>query len=77
MAVDLARNLVPDGLWKIAAPLSFHFRVGEAEAMAAERSVAAALAGDAPGLYPPVERVWADWLYGARPPPGAVTLLRE
>ncbi|MCX5505393.1 hypothetical protein OG887_39600 [Streptomyces sp. NBC_00053] len=41
------------------------------------RPVAAALTGDDPGLYPLVERVWADWLYGAHTPPGGVTLLRE
>ncbi|MES9553805.1 MULTISPECIES: Helicase associated domain protein [unclassified Streptomyces] len=50
---------------QIRRVLSFHSRVGEAEAMAAGvPAVAAALAEDDPEVYPPVERVWADWLYG-------------
>ncbi|MEV0504797.1 Helicase associated domain protein [Streptomyces spectabilis] len=49
--------------------LSFHSKIVEAEAMAAGLpTVAARLAEDAPGDYPPVERVWADWLYGEHPP---------
>lgn len=49
--------------------LAFHSRVGEAEAMAAGvPAVAARLAGDDPGTFPPAERVWADWLYGEHAP---------
>ncbi|PTM84239.1 helicase-like protein [Streptomyces sp. VMFN-G11Ma] len=45
--------------------LSFHSRVGEAEAMAAAvPATADRLVADDPDTYPPVERVWADWLYG-------------
>ncbi|GAA1310820.1 hypothetical protein GCM10009647_034050 [Streptomyces sanglieri] len=46
---------------RIRRVLSFHSRVGEAEAMAAAVAVvAAALAGDDPELYPSACRVWAD-----------------
>lgn len=38
-------------------------------------AVAAELAKDDPGLYPPVERVWADWLYGEHSPPTAAKSL--
>ncbi|WP_284435581.1 DEAD/DEAH box helicase [Streptomyces sp. TUS-ST3] len=49
--------------------LSFHSRVGEAEAMAASVPVTAGrLAEDDPDTYPPVEQVWADWLYGEHAP---------
>ena len=49
--------------------LPFHSRVGEAEAMAAAvPTVAARLAQDDPDRYPPVEQVWADWLYGEHAP---------
>ncbi|MFJ4940965.1 Helicase associated domain protein [Streptomyces pseudovenezuelae] len=49
--------------------LSFHSRVGEAAAMAASvPATAARLAEDDPDTYPPVEQVWADWLYGAHAP---------
>ncbi|MFE4999260.1 Helicase associated domain protein [Streptomyces mirabilis] len=49
--------------------LSFHSRVGEAEAMAVGvPAVAARLAEDAPETFPPAQRVWADWLYGEHPP---------
>ncbi|WP_424893834.1 Helicase associated domain protein [Streptomyces sp. SAI-218] len=49
--------------------LSFHSRVGEAAAMAASvPATAGRLAEDDPETYPPVERVWADWLYGAHAP---------
>ncbi|WP_424894260.1 Helicase associated domain protein [Streptomyces sp. SAI-124] len=49
--------------------LSFHSRVGEAEAMAASVPVTAArLAETDPDTYPPVEQVWADWLYGEHTP---------
>ncbi|MET9081818.1 Helicase associated domain protein [Streptomyces sp. NPDC004237] len=48
--------------------LSFHSRIGEAEAMAAGvPAIAARLADDAPDTFPPPERVWADWLYGEHP----------
>lgn len=49
--------------------LSFHSRVGEAEAMAASvPAIAARLAEEQPDVYPPAERVWADWLYGEHAP---------
>ncbi|MFI0545262.1 Helicase associated domain protein [Streptomyces sp. WSLK1-3] len=49
--------------------LSFHSRVGEAEAMAAAvPATAGRLAADDPDTYPPVEQVWADWLYGEHAP---------
>ncbi|MFE9687832.1 Helicase associated domain protein [Streptomyces sp. NPDC006285] len=49
--------------------LSFHSRVGEAEAMAVSvPAVAARLAEDDPETYPPAEQVWADWLYGEHAP---------
>ncbi|MFF4277161.1 Helicase associated domain protein [Streptomyces sp. NPDC001536] len=49
--------------------LSFHSRVGEAEAMAAAVPVTARrLAEDDPDTYPPAEQVWADWLYGEHAP---------
>ncbi|OIJ64992.1 helicase [Streptomyces mangrovisoli] len=49
--------------------LSFHSRVQEAEAMAASvPAVAARLAEEDPDAYPPVEQVWADWLYGEHSP---------
>ncbi|MEU4173288.1 Helicase associated domain protein [Streptomyces sp. NPDC026665] len=49
--------------------LSFHSRVGEAEAMAASvPAVAARLAEQEPDVYPPAEQVWADWLYGQHAP---------
>ncbi|MFI0516251.1 Helicase associated domain protein [Streptomyces sp. WSLK1-5] len=49
--------------------LSFHSRVGEAEAMAASVLVTAGrLAADDPDTYPPVEQVWAEWLYGEHAP---------
>ncbi|WP_432044271.1 Helicase associated domain protein [Streptomyces cadmiisoli] len=49
--------------------LSFHSRVSEAEAMAASvPKVAARLAEDDPGTFPPAEQVWADWLYGEHTP---------
>ncbi|MFD6822930.1 Helicase associated domain protein [Streptomyces sp. NPDC060085] len=45
--------------------LSFHSRVGEAEAMAASvPAIAARLAEQEPEVYPPAVQVWADWLYG-------------
>ncbi|MFC8349543.1 Helicase associated domain protein [Streptomyces sp. NPDC057280] len=49
--------------------LSFHSRVGEAEAMAAAVPVTAGrLAEDDPDTYPPAHQVWADWLYGDHTP---------
>lgn len=49
--------------------LSFHSRIGEAEAMAAGvPAVAARLAQDDPRTFPAPERVWADWLYGEHAP---------
>ncbi|GHH62927.1 helicase [Streptomyces umbrinus] len=49
--------------------LSFHSRIGEAEAMAAGvPAVASRLAQDDPDTFPAAERVWADWLYGEHAP---------
>ncbi|MGY4929457.1 Helicase associated domain protein [Streptomyces sp. 900105755] len=49
--------------------LSFHSRVGEAEAMAAAVPVTAGrLAEDDPQTFPPAEQVWAQWLYGEHAP---------
>ncbi|MEV5149819.1 Helicase associated domain protein [Streptomyces sp. NPDC052727] len=49
--------------------LTFHSRISEAEAMArGVPLVAARLAEDDPELFPPAERVWADWLYGDHAP---------
>ncbi|MEU2339501.1 Helicase associated domain protein [Streptomyces sp. NPDC013172] len=49
--------------------LSFHSRIGEAEAMAAAVPVTAArLAEDDPETFPPATQVWAQWLYGEHPP---------
>ncbi|WP_420802757.1 Helicase associated domain protein [Streptomyces adustus] len=66
---------VQTGLMRAAAQerfrrvLSFHSRVGEAEAMAAAVPVTAArLAEDDPETFPPTEQVWAAWLYGEHTP---------
>ncbi|MER5603292.1 DEAD/DEAH box helicase family protein, partial [Streptomyces sp. NPDC002265] len=66
---------VQTGLMRAAAQerfrrvLSFHSRVGEAEAMAAAVPVTAArLAEDAPDTFPPATQVWAQWLYGEHAP---------
>lgn len=66
---------VQTGLMRAAAQerfrrvLSFHSRVGEAEAMAAAMPVTAGrLAEDEPDTYPPAEQVWAQWLYGEHAP---------
>ncbi|MEU0971353.1 Helicase associated domain protein [Streptomyces sp. NPDC005917] len=49
--------------------LSFHSRIGEAEAMAAAVPVTAGrLAEDDPDTFPPVDQVWANWLYGEHAP---------
>ncbi|MEU3342564.1 Helicase associated domain protein [Streptomyces sp. NPDC006668] len=49
--------------------LSFHSRVQEAEAMAASvPATARRLAEEDPDRYPPVEQVWAEWLYGEHAP---------
>ncbi|MFD5586724.1 Helicase associated domain protein [Streptomyces sp. NPDC127063] len=54
---------------RVRRVLSFHSRVGEAEAMAAGvAETAARLAAEEPEVFPPAERVWADWLYGEHPP---------
>ncbi|WP_078959972.1 DEAD/DEAH box helicase [Streptomyces sp. NRRL B-24085] len=58
--------------------LSFHSRVGEAKAMAASVPVTAGrLAADDPDTYPPVEQVWADWLYGEHAPGHRRKVLEE
>ncbi|MPY36756.1 DEAD/DEAH box helicase [Streptomyces adustus] len=49
--------------------LSFHSRVGEAEAMATAVPVTAArLAEDDPDTFPPAAQVWSAWLYGEHAP---------
>lgn len=83
-----ARGLPPfrQGLMRAAVEerfrrvLSFHSRIGEAEAMAAGvPTVVARLAEDAPDTFPPAERIWANWpslgrshvrQQGLCPPPG-------
>ncbi|MGW6262869.1 Helicase associated domain protein [Streptomyces sp. NPDC055085] len=58
--------------------LSFHSRVGEAEAVAASvPAVAARLAKQEPDVYPPAEQVWADWLYGEHAPGHRQKVLAE
>ncbi|WP_438829298.1 Helicase associated domain protein [Streptomyces adonidis] len=66
---------VQTGLMRAAAEerfrrvLSFHSRVGEAEAMAAAVPVTAGwLAADDPETFPPAEQVWSEWLYGEHAP---------
>ncbi|MFB7853565.1 Helicase associated domain protein [Streptomyces sp. NPDC056053] len=54
---------------RVRRVLSFHSRVGDAEAMAAGVvGVAARLAEEEPATYPAADGVWADWLYGEHPP---------
>ncbi|MFI5752527.1 Helicase associated domain protein [Streptomyces sp. NPDC051644] len=63
---------------RIRRVLSFHSRVGEAEAMAAGvPAVAATLAEDDSDTYPPAGRVWADWLYGEHSPAHRRNVLDE
>ncbi|MGW5657811.1 Helicase associated domain protein [Streptomyces humi] len=58
--------------------LSFHSRVGEAEAMAAAVPVTAArLAEDDPATFPPAAQVWAQWLYGEHAPAHRRAVLDE
>ncbi|SED58128.1 DEAD/DEAH box helicase [Streptomyces sp. Ag109_O5-10] len=58
--------------------LSFHSRVGEAEAMAAAVPVTAGrLAEDDPQTFPPAEQVWAQWLYGEHAPAHRHRVLEE
>ncbi|MFE9992833.1 Helicase associated domain protein [Streptomyces sp. NPDC005381] len=58
--------------------LSFHSRVGEAEAMAASvPTTAARLAEEQSDVYPPAEQVWADWLCGEHAPGHRQTVLAE
>ncbi|MGW5658367.1 Helicase associated domain protein [Streptomyces humi] len=58
--------------------LSFHSRVGEAEAMAAAVPVTAArLAEDDPATFPPAAQVWAAWLYGEHAPAHRRAVLEE
>ncbi|MGW7427512.1 Helicase associated domain protein [Streptomyces sp. NPDC054813] len=58
--------------------LSFHGRVGEAEAMAAAvPATAARLAEDDPATFPPAEQVWAQWLYGEHAPAHRRQVLEE
>lgn len=63
---------------RVRRVLAFHSRVAEAEAMAAGVvGVAARLAGEEPGTYPPAERVWADWLCGEHSPAHRRNVLEE
>ncbi|MFG3026912.1 Helicase associated domain protein, partial [Streptomyces sp. NPDC048254] len=58
--------------------LSFHSRVGEAEAMAAAVPVTVArLAEDDPETFPPAEQVWSAWLYGEHAPAHRRQVLEE
>ncbi|MER7841547.1 Helicase associated domain protein [Streptomyces sp. NPDC096040] len=58
--------------------LSFHSRVGEAEAMAAGVPVTAGrLAEDDPETFPPAEQVWSEWLYGEHAPAHRQQVLNE
>ncbi|OIJ64568.1 hypothetical protein WN71_028180 [Streptomyces mangrovisoli] len=58
--------------------LSFHSRVGEAEAMAvAVRLTAARLAGDDPEAFPPAPHVWSAWLCGEYAPAHRRQVLEE
>ncbi|MEU2625316.1 Helicase associated domain protein [Streptomyces sp. NPDC007157] len=58
--------------------LSFHSRVGEAEAMAAAVPVTAGrLAEDDPETFPPAEQVWSAWLYGEHAPAHRRSVLEE
>lgn len=58
--------------------LSFHSRIGEAEAMAAGvPAVAARLAEDDPDTFPAAEQVWANWLYGEHSPGHRQRVLEE
>ncbi|MFE1292182.1 Helicase associated domain protein [Streptomyces sp. NPDC058751] len=75
---------VQTGLMRAAAEerfrrvLSFHSRVGEAEAMAASVPVTAArLAEDAPEAFPPAGQVWSAWLYGEHAPAHRRRVLEE
>ncbi|MFJ3421936.1 Helicase associated domain protein [Streptomyces sp. NPDC086082] len=75
---------VQTGLMRAAAEerfrrvLSFHSRVGEAEAMAAAVPVTARrLAADDPGMFPPAEQVWSEWLYGEHAPAHRRSVLDE
>ncbi|MGY5052396.1 Helicase associated domain protein [Streptomyces sp. 900105755] len=75
---------VQTGLMRAAAEerfrrvLSFHSRVGEAEAMAAAVPVTAArLAEDDPKTFPPAVQVWAQWLYGEHAPAHRRQVLEE
>ncbi|MER5503558.1 Helicase associated domain protein [Streptomyces sp. NPDC002561] len=63
---------------RVRRVLSFHSRVGDAEAMAAGvPGVAARLAEEEPGTYPPASGVWVDWLYGEHPPAHRRKVLAE
>ncbi|MFF2902850.1 Helicase associated domain protein [Streptomyces sp. NPDC057966] len=63
---------------RVRRVLAFHSRVNEAEAMAAGVvGVAARLAEEGPGTYPPADRVWADWLYGEHSPAHRRKVLEE
>ncbi|MFJ4633914.1 Helicase associated domain protein [Streptomyces sp. NPDC088847] len=75
---------VQTGLMRAAAEerfrrvLSFHSRVGEAEAMAAAVPVTAArLAEDDSETFPPAEQVWSEWLYGEHAPAHRRNVLDE
>ncbi|MER6212254.1 Helicase associated domain protein [Streptomyces sp. NPDC001642] len=75
---------VQTGLMRAAAEerfrrvLSFHSRVGEAEAMAAAVPVTAGrLAEDDPETFPPAEQVWSEWLYGEHAPAHRRNVLHE
>ncbi|MEV7394886.1 Helicase associated domain protein [Streptomyces sp. NPDC091215] len=58
--------------------LSFHSRVGEAEAMAVAVPVTAGrLAEDDPETFPSAAQVWSEWLYGEHAPAHRRQVLEE
>ncbi|MFJ9351037.1 Helicase associated domain protein [Streptomyces sp. NPDC101237] len=75
MQTGLIRAAVEERFRRV---LSFHGRVGEAEAMAAAvPATAARLAEDGPDTFPPAGQVWADWLYGEHAPAHRRAVLEE
>lgn len=75
LQTGLLKAAASKGLRKI---LTFHSRTVEAEAMAAGvPEVAEQLHQEDPGLYPPVGRVWSEWLYAEHEPGHRRAVLEE
>ncbi|WP_409240587.1 Helicase associated domain protein [Streptomyces sp. PA5.6] len=75
LQTGLLKAAAAKGLRKV---LTFHSRTVEAEAMAAGvPDVAERLHGEDPGVYPPVGRVWAEWLYAEHGPGHRWAVLEE